>query len=111
MKVIFMDTRISTAALSPRHYKRLIFLAAIDNTRKASLAKDILVAYIDAHRQEIDLKLADCADEYGISVERLSDLILAFDADGQSTARLHEQLEEEKKRVQAREKENREECN
>lgn len=90
-----MDTRLSTAALSPYHWKQLVLWAACDNKRKSALSRDILVARIEANRELIDLKVSAYADEYGVSVERLTEAMLKLDTENVSPTKFHDRLKAE----------------
>jgi hypothetical protein len=90
-----MDTRISTGALPPYHLKRLLLWAFCDGKPKSTLAKDIIVARIEANEELINRKVADYAEEYGLSVEALTEVVLQTGIGGKSFKQLHELLEKD----------------
>lgn len=93
MDLTQMDKRIGTAELPLYHYKRLLLWAFCDRKSKANLAKDILVARVESNQVLIDLKLAEAASSYGLSVDDL--IAKIFDADSGSTKKTAAQLESE----------------
>ena len=95
-----MDKRIATAELPIYHYKRLLLWAFCDRKSKANLAKDVLVARVEANQALIDLKLEEVAKSYGITVEDLVDKVIQADLgpDKKTAAQLEVELEKLAKR-------------
>jgi len=62
--------------LPPWHEKHLIWWAAMKGTSKTGLAQNTLQARVEANKDQILEMLADRADDLGITVEDLQQLLL-----------------------------------
>jgi len=62
--------------LPPWHEKHLIWWAAMKGTSKTVLAQNTLQARVEANKDQILEMLADRADDLGITVEDLQQLLL-----------------------------------
>lgn len=93
---------VYTAELPIYHYKRFLLWAFSDRKSKANLAKDVLVARVEANQALIDLKLEEVAKSYGITVEDLVDKVIQADLgpDKKTAAQLEAELEKLAKKVQ-----------
>ena len=87
-------SRISTAELGSYYLKFLLLWALVENQSKGAFAANIIKARVDANKNGIQAGLEHYANEYGLTVEEMSNIVVQLDSEGRSIPQIHAALKE-----------------